>query len=140
MRNATILITTLRGTATEVIKNIVLAGIGKLILLDGEDVAPEDLGTGFFFRDEDIGTKVRETLYRKNKPLTLFYAQRVDAAKARIESLNPLVTVETISSPEVLHTNTLEQLISTVDLVCVTDSDRDNLVRTKHSHSCWYAH
>jgi ubiquitin-like 1-activating enzyme E1 A len=140
MRNATILITNLRGTATEVIKNIVLAGVGRLILLDGEDVAPEDLGTGFFFRDEDVGTKVRDVLYGNNKTLTSFCAQRVDAAKARIESLNPLVTVETISSPEVLRNNTLEQLISTVDLVCVTDSDRDDLVRTKHLHSCWYAH
>ena len=45
--------------ATEVIKNIVLAGIGKLIIADNEDVKEEDLGTGFFFRDEDIGQKVR---------------------------------------------------------------------------------
>jgi ubiquitin-like 1-activating enzyme E1 A len=58
MRNATILIVTLKGVATETIKNIVLAGIGKLIVADPEDVSPEDLGAGFFFRDEDVGTKV----------------------------------------------------------------------------------
>jgi len=50
---------TIRGLATEVIKNIVLAGIGKLIIADNEDVKEEDLGTGFFFRDEDVGQKVR---------------------------------------------------------------------------------
>jgi len=48
----------LRGIATETIKNIVLAGIGKLIIVDDENVSAEDLGAGFFFRDEDIGKKV----------------------------------------------------------------------------------
>lgn len=59
MRNATILVVKLRGVATETIKNIVLAGIGRLVIVDGEDVTQEDLGAGFFFRDEDVGKKVR---------------------------------------------------------------------------------
>lgn len=58
MRNATILVIRLRGTATEAIKNIVLAGIGKLVIYDSEEVKEEDLGAGFFFRDEDVGKKV----------------------------------------------------------------------------------
>lgn len=49
----------LQGTATEVIKNIVLAGIGKLVMVDDADVAEEDLGSGFFFREQDVGLKVR---------------------------------------------------------------------------------
>lgn len=52
----------LRGTATEVIKNIVLAGVGKLVIVDGEDVSEEDLGAGFFYRDDDVGKKVRYSL------------------------------------------------------------------------------
>ena len=58
MRNATILVARLKGTATETIKNIVLAGIGKLIIVDEANVGPEDLGAGFFFRDEDVGKNV----------------------------------------------------------------------------------
>jgi hypothetical protein len=58
MRNATILVVRLRGIATEAIKNVVLAGIGKLVIVDGEEVAEEDLGAGFFYRDEDVGRKV----------------------------------------------------------------------------------
>lgn len=54
-----ILVLRLRGVATEAIKNMVLAGIGKLIVVDAEDVHEEDLGCGFFFRDEDVGRKVR---------------------------------------------------------------------------------
>jgi ubiquitin-like 1-activating enzyme E1 A len=59
MRNARILVVGLRGTGTEVIKNLVLAGIGTLVMVDGGDVSEEDLGAGFFFRDEDVGKKVR---------------------------------------------------------------------------------
>jgi len=59
MRNATILVVRLKGTATEAIKNVVLAGIGKLVIVDGEEVTEEDLGAGFLFRDEDVGKMVR---------------------------------------------------------------------------------
>ncbi|KAG1748708.1 hypothetical protein EDB19DRAFT_1630029 [Suillus lakei] len=111
MRNATILVIRLRGTATEAIKNIVLAGIGKLVIYDSEDVKEEDLGAGFFFRDEDVGKK------------------RVDAAKARIEALNPLVTVQALRHPTLLEQGSLEALVMSVDLVCVTDWDREGLIK-----------
>ncbi|KZT09311.1 uncharacterized protein LAESUDRAFT_723044 [Laetiporus sulphureus 93-53] len=111
MRNATILVVRLRGVATEAIKNIVLAGIGKLVLVDGDLVAEEDLGAGFFFRDDDVGKK------------------KAEAAKARIESLNPLVTVETISAAPALEGDALDALVRDVDMVCVTDSDRETLIR-----------
>ena len=58
MRNARILVVGLRRTATETIKDLVPAGIGKLVVIDGEDVSEDDLGAGFFFRDEDVGKKV----------------------------------------------------------------------------------
>ena len=58
MRNATILVVRLRGVATEAIKNMVLAGIGRLVIVDGDEVTEEDLGAGFFFRDVDVGKNV----------------------------------------------------------------------------------
>ncbi|KAI8978844.1 hypothetical protein BD414DRAFT_421743 [Trametes punicea] len=111
MRNATILMVRLKGVATEAIKNIVLAGIGKLIVVDPDNVAEEDLGAGFFFRDEDVGRK------------------RVDVAKPRIESLNPLVVVETVLEPSVLEDDGFDKLLDGVDMVCITDSDRNSLIR-----------
>ncbi|KAG1894170.1 uncharacterized protein F5891DRAFT_1063645 [Suillus fuscotomentosus] len=105
MCNATILVIRLRGTATEAIKNIVLAGIGKLVIYDSEEVKEEDLGAGFFFRDEDVGEK------------------RVDAAKARIEALNPLVTVQALRHSTLLEQGSLEALIMSVDLVCIKIND-----------------
>ncbi|KAF4617491.1 hypothetical protein D9613_006075 [Agrocybe pediades] len=110
MRNATILVIRLKGVATEAIKNMVLAGIGKLIVIDGENVSEEDLGAGFFFRDEDVGLK------------------RLDAAKSRIESLNPLVAVETITDASVMKSEQLESIIKLVDLVCVTDGNKNELI------------
>jgi ubiquitin-like 1-activating enzyme E1 A len=59
----------------------------------------------------------------------LVHLQRVDAARARIESLNPLVAVETITSPSALEGDGFDALVQGVDLVCITDSDRDFLVR-----------
>jgi len=110
MRNATVLVINLKGLATETIKNIVLAGIGKLVVLDGENVTEEDLGAGFFFRDADVGTN------------------RAVAAKPRIESLNPLVVIETITTHDKLKTENMDELINGVDLVCVTDLGRDVVV------------
>ena len=61
----------------------------------------------------------------------LFTPQRVDAAKARIESLNPLVTIETTDDASVLEGEALDSLIQGVDMVCVTDYDREGLVRAR---------
>lgn len=48
-----------RGVAVDAVKNIVLAGIGSLALLDGEDLQEEDLGANYFVREDEVGQKVR---------------------------------------------------------------------------------
>lgn len=58
----------------------------------------------------------------------LICSQRVHAAKARIEGLNPLVTVETIPTLEAIEKEGLETIVRAVDLVCVTDCSRESLV------------
>ncbi|KAG1715716.1 hypothetical protein ID866_1432 [Astraeus odoratus] len=127
MRNATILIVRLRGTATEAIKNIVLAGIGKLVLIDPDDVSEEDLGAGFFFREEDVGKKVCTSYlfagmtYVHCNPRCDAYvypSKKVDVARARIESLNPLVAVQTMKHHTLLERESLDALVMSVDLIC----------------------
>jgi len=51
-----------RGVSTEVAKNIVLAGVGRVTLLDEGQVGWEDFGSGYWFREEDIGLKVQSSL------------------------------------------------------------------------------
>jgi molybdopterin/thiamine biosynthesis adenylyltransferase len=55
--------------------------------------------------------------------------QKVDAAKTRIESLNPLVTIQAVSHDTLGDPESLDALVQSVDLVCVTDWHREGLVR-----------
>jgi len=109
MRSASVLVVNLRGIATEVCKNIVLAGVGKLTLLDDKDIAEEDLGSGFFFREEEVGQK------------------RVHAAKARINALNPRVDIVASTNIQDLQN---ESVLEQYDLIVLTDSDKDTIQRT----------
>lgn len=61
MRSSTVLLLSLRSLAHETIKNLVLAGIGRLIIMDDGVVTEEDLGGGFLFREEEgcVGLEVR---------------------------------------------------------------------------------
>ncbi|POV98554.1 hypothetical protein PSTT_14348 [Puccinia striiformis] len=93
----------LRGITTEACKNIVLAGVGSITILDDLNVSVEDLGSGFFFRDEDIGLK------------------RVEVAKKRINNLNP--RVEVIGITDKLETKIEdEKFMKSFDIVCLTDT------------------
>ncbi|KAJ3340205.1 hypothetical protein HDU93_007295 [Gonapodya sp. JEL0774] len=78
MRNASVCVINLGALSTEVIKNIVLAGIGSLTIVDNENVSAKDLGAGFFFREEDLGQN------------------RAQSAKDRIRDLNPRADLDTM--------------------------------------------
>jgi len=58
LRSANILLITIRALANEVAKNLVLAGIGSLTILDHEVVTEEDLGAQFFLTEEHVGQNV----------------------------------------------------------------------------------
>jgi ubiquitin-like 1-activating enzyme E1 A len=58
MRRSHILLAGLGGVATEALKNIVLAGVGRVSLLDDAPVQPGDLEAGFFWREDDVGNAV----------------------------------------------------------------------------------
>lgn len=123
MRASSVLLVTLRGIAVEVAKNIVLAGIGSITLLDPEDVVEEDLGANFFLREDDVGRKVRI----RSAETTLSAGQRVEAAAPRVQALNPRVDVLTCTEREKLED---EQFLSTFDLIVVTECDAPSLVST----------
>lgn len=48
----------MKSLANEVAKNLVLAGIGSLTVLDHESVTEEDLGAQFFVYEEHLGQNV----------------------------------------------------------------------------------
>lgn len=58
MRAARILVAGARALSAEVCKNIVLAGVGKLVLCDHESVTPADMYGQFLVGESDIGKNV----------------------------------------------------------------------------------
>src|SRR5208282_6884944 len=75
IRNANILLITMKALANEVAKNLVLAGIGSLTIIDHGPVTQTDLGAQFFISAADVG---------KN---------RAEAAAPQVQRLNPRVNV-----------------------------------------------
>ncbi|KAH3844301.1 SUMO-activating enzyme subunit 1-like [Dreissena polymorpha] len=98
LRAAKVLLVGVRGLGAEVTKNIVLAGIKSITLLDHALVTKEDSTSNFLVARDDIG---------KN---------RAEAARSRTQLLNPMVEVSADTEhveekPEVYFTN--------FDVVCV---------------------
>ena len=58
LRSANILLVTIKALANEVAKNLVLAGIGSLTIVDHEVVKEEDLGAQFFISSDHVGQNV----------------------------------------------------------------------------------
>lgn len=78
IQNAHILLITMRGLAHEIAKNLVLAGVGSVTLLDGSPVTEADLGCQFFLSEGG------ESLVGQN---------RAQAASHALRKLNPRVQV-----------------------------------------------
>ncbi|GAB5358546.1 hypothetical protein AAMO2058_000467400 [Amorphochlora amoebiformis] len=81
MRNSRVCIVALQGTAVETIKNLVLAGVGELVILDEEKTTTRDLETNYFLTAADIGRG------------------RAKASAIQIRDLNPNVKVTTDVTP-----------------------------------------
>ncbi|KAI0883381.1 uncharacterized protein GGS22DRAFT_29733 [Annulohypoxylon maeteangense] len=75
IQSANIVIITMKALANEIAKNLVLAGIGSLTIVDDQIVTEADLGAQFFLSEENVGQS------------------RAQAASVRIQKLNPRVKV-----------------------------------------------
>lgn len=70
LRSANILLITFKGLANEVAKNLVLAGVGNLTVIDHETVKEEDLGAQFFITEEHLGQNVHYPLASTTRACT----------------------------------------------------------------------
>ncbi|KAI0115337.1 hypothetical protein F4814DRAFT_419150 [Daldinia grandis] len=75
IQNTNVVLITMKALANEIAKNLVLAGIGSLTVVDDQVVTEADLGAQFFLTEENIGQS------------------RAEAAVGRIQKLNPRVKV-----------------------------------------------
>lgn len=112
----------MKALANEIAKNLVLAGIGSLTVVDHEVVTESDLGAQFFVSESDIGTN------------------RAEAAAPQIRKLNPRVNVvvdkENISRKGAAY-------FSSFDIIIATDLDPSQLnlinTATRVNHKAFYA-
>ncbi|KAF9436229.1 SUMO-activating enzyme subunit 1 [Entomortierella beljakovae] len=107
MRNASILIAGIRALSNEVCKNIILAGVGSITLLEHENVTEQDLGAQFLLREEDIGRN------------------RAEAAAEKARLLNPRVKV-IVDKEEISQKP--DSYFTEFNVVCITGSDPDQMV------------
>jgi ubiquitin-like 1-activating enzyme E1 A len=83
-----VLVYGIRGFSAEICKNIVLAGVGHVCIMDKSAVTYADLGTNFFVEEKHVGQNVRSLI---DQNLTLL--KRAEASFSRVQELNPLVKV-----------------------------------------------
>lgn len=58
IQSAHVLLISLRALGTEIAKNLTLAGINSLTIIDDDPVTEEDLGSQYFVREDDVGKPV----------------------------------------------------------------------------------
>lgn len=102
MRSANILVIGLNSLSCEVLKNLVLAGVGSLTLADPSLVTLQDLGSEFFLTKKDMGH------------------QKAPAYAARVTLLNPRVKVNTIIEAESYFTS---KILKEYDAVVLVNDD-----------------
>ncbi|CAE7785760.1 UBA1, partial [Symbiodinium microadriaticum] len=103
--NMKVIIVGLKGTGVEIAKNVILAGPGSVVLCDNEPTEIKDIGCNFFLTEADIGNP------------------RAAACASKLQDLNGLVKVK------VHHGELTEELVSGADVVVMTTTDRDELIR-----------
>ncbi|RAO73695.1 uncharacterized protein BHQ10_009707 [Talaromyces amestolkiae] len=102
LRSANILLITFKSLANEIAKNLVLAGIGSLTILDHEVVTETDLCAQFFVSEEHVGQN------------------RAQAAAPQVRAMNPRVQLHI--DTEDVHTKAPE-FFKDFDVTIATDLD-----------------
>lgn len=108
LRGARVLLVGVGGLGAEVAKNIVLAGIKSLTLMDHTKVTKEDFCCQFFVRREDLGQN------------------RAESSQSNIQLLNPMVEVSADISDVA---DKSDEFFKSFDIVCATCCSRSELLR-----------
>ncbi|KAG0049129.1 SUMO-activating enzyme subunit 1 [Gryganskiella cystojenkinii] len=109
MRNASILIAGMRALSNEVCKNIILAGVGSITILDHENITEQDFGAQFLIRGE-----------------TNLGRNRAEAAAEKARLLNPRVTV-VVDKEDIAKKD--DAYFSQFNIVCLTGCTPEQMIR-----------
>lgn len=122
IRNANVLLITMKALSNEIAKNLVLAGIHSITIVDHALVTEADLGAQFFISESDIGTN------------------RALAATPQIRKLNPRVEV-IVDTGDIMSKGAA--FYQGFDIVIATDLQPETLniinTATRVNHKPFYA-
>uniref|UniRef100_A0A8C7ATL1 SUMO-activating enzyme subunit 1 n=1 Tax=Neovison vison TaxID=452646 RepID=A0A8C7ATL1_NEOVI len=108
LRASRVLLVGMKGLGAEIAKNLILAGVKGLTMLDPEQVSPEDPGAQFLIRTGSVGRN------------------RAEASLERAQNLNPMVDVK-------VDTENIEKkpesFFTQFDAVCLTCCSRDVIIK-----------
>lgn len=116
IRRANILLVNVRALGSEIAKNLVLAGISSLTVLDSNPVSQADLGAGFFLSQATSG----------DGPESADGKSRAEVACPAIQKLNPRVQVR--ADPGALGDKD-DAFFGTFDVVIATDLAAPEMTR-----------
>ncbi|XP_004632109.1 SUMO-activating enzyme subunit 1 isoform X1 [Octodon degus] len=108
LRASRVLLVGMKGLGAEIAKNLILAGVKGLTMLDHEQVSPDDPGAQFLIRIGSIGRN------------------RAEASLERAQNLNPMVDVK-VDTEDIEKKP--ESFFTQFDAVCLTCCSRDVIVK-----------
>lgn len=106
IKNASILMIRLNGVGNEIVKNLVLCGVGAIEIWDDSVVCEDDLTAQFFLAEQDLGVL------------------KLDAIKDRVKDMNPRVELRTNTAAVDLGPHSepqLAQYLQQFDLVITNE-------------------
>ncbi|KAI6246610.1 DNA damage tolerance protein RHC31 [Erysiphe necator] len=122
IRSAKVLLIRMKALANEIAKNLVLAGIHSLTIVDHENVIESDLGSQFFLSESDIGNN------------------RAEASALQLRKLNPRVQIHVDQSNIDEKSSEYFRLF---DVIIATDLGTQSLnninISTRINHKPFYA-
>ncbi|GAB1291602.1 SUMO-activating enzyme subunit 1 [Apodemus speciosus] len=108
LRASRVLIVGMKGLGAEIAKNLILAGVKGLTMLDHGQVSPEDPGAQFLIRTGSVGQN------------------RAEASLERAQNLNPMVDVK-VDTEDIEKKP--ESFFTTFDAVCLTCCSKDVIIK-----------
>lgn len=76
----------MKALANEIAKNVVLAGVGSMTIIDSENVVDDDLGSQFFISEQHIGMNVQISVNSCSFHSTNLYVSEQKQQHHRFES------------------------------------------------------
>ncbi|ODV82848.1 hypothetical protein CANARDRAFT_178156 [[Candida] arabinofermentans NRRL YB-2248] len=122
MRNSRILLINLTSIGVEIVKNLMLGGIGSLTICDSSIVLEQDLNVNFFINSNDVGKVKVESSFNKIKELNPRVELKYELRDYNSIELNDysLIIATGLDLPQLIELNKKSRLLNIPLYACST--------------------